>query len=97
MNNPRAPGLIRDGLHALWEDGDCVFCREHRRSLGGDRSTVLAVLPATEHPTSANLERLAHEYGLKDELDAKWALRPLELVREGGRVMLVLEDPGASR
>src|SRR6202011_1091242 len=38
-------------------------------------------------------DRLAHEYGLKDELDAAWAVRPLELVRERGRVMLVLEDP----
>ena len=31
---------------------------------------------------------------LKDELDGAWAVRPLELVREGGRTMLVLEDPG---
>jgi hypothetical protein len=31
------------------------------------------------------LDRLAHEYGLKDELDAAWAARPLDLVREGGR------------
>jgi serine/threonine protein kinase len=56
---------------------------------------VLAVLPATEHPTPATLDRLAHEYGLKDELDAAWAVRPLELVRERGRTMLVLEDPGS--
>ncbi|OWK26516.1 hypothetical protein AJ87_05330 [Rhizobium yanglingense] len=31
---------------------------------------------------------------MKDELDSAWAVRPLELVREGGRTMLVLEDPG---
>ena len=31
---------------------------------------------------------------LKDELDGTWAVRPVELVREGGRTMLVLEDPG---
>ena len=31
---------------------------------------------------------------LKDELDGAWAARPLELIREGGRTMLVLEDPG---
>ena len=42
----------------------------------------------------SSLDRLAHEYGLKDELDEAWAVRPLELVREGGRTMLVLEDPG---
>jgi hypothetical protein len=31
---------------------------------------------------------------LKDELDEAWAVRPLELMRDGGRAMLVLEDPG---
>ena len=56
--------------------------------------SVLAVLPAAEHPTPATLDRLAHEYGLKDELDGAWAVRPLELIRERGRTMLVLEDPG---
>jgi PAS domain S-box-containing protein len=53
---------------------------------------VLAVLPAAEHPTPAILDRLAREYGLKDELDGAWAVRPLELVSERGRIMLVLED-----
>jgi hypothetical protein len=72
-----------------------VFCRRHRRSGDGERGTVLAVLPAMDHPTPANLDRLAHEYGLKDELDAAWAVRPLELVRERGLTMLVLEDPGS--
>jgi serine/threonine protein kinase len=52
----------------------------------------LVVLPAAEYPTPATLDRLAHEYGLKDELDGAWAVRPLELVHERGRVMLVLED-----
>src|SRR5262249_26159541 len=61
---------------------------------GGNRTTVLAVLPALEHPPLTSLDRLAHEYGLKDELDGAWAARPLELIREGSRAMLVLEDPG---
>jgi PAS domain S-box-containing protein len=82
-------------FRVLWEDGDRIFCRGHRSSADGDRDTVLAVLPATEHPTPAALDRLAHEYGLKDELDVAWAVRPLELVRERGRTMLVLEDPGS--
>jgi serine/threonine protein kinase len=46
------------------------------------------------HPTPGSLNRLAHEYGLKDDLDGAWAVRPLELVRERGQTMLVLEDPG---
>jgi serine/threonine protein kinase len=43
---------------------------------------------------STVIDRLTHEYGLRDELDSAWALRPLELVSEGGRSMLVLEDSG---
>src|SRR5260370_764809 len=80
-------------LEVLWEDGDRVFCRGERHA-DGDRTAVLAVLAAAEHPTPATLDRLAREYGLKDELDGAWAVRPLELVRERGRVMLVLEDAG---
>jgi serine/threonine protein kinase len=37
---------------------------------------------------------LTHEYELKDELHGTWAMRPLELVREANRTMLVLEDAG---
>ena len=51
---------------------------------------MLVVRHAAEHPSPSSLERFTHEYGLKDELDAAWAVRPLEL----GRTTLVLEDPG---
>jgi len=80
------------GFQVLWEDGERVFCRGN--SHGDDKTLVLAVLPSSEHPAPATLDRLAHEYGLKEELDGPWAMRPLELIREGGRTMLVLEDPG---
>ena len=40
------------------------------------------------------IDRLAHEYALRDELDGRSAVRPLALVREHGRTVLVLEDPG---
>ena len=78
----------------LWENGDRVFCREWRQGAHGHRGTVLAVVPAAAHPTPAVLDRLAHEYALKDELDGAWAVRPLELVRERDRTKLVLEDNG---
>src|SRR5947209_5944314 len=86
-----APGDT--GLQVLWEDGERIFCRRWRDD-DGNRNAVLAVLPAAEHPTPGSLDRLAHEYGLKQDLDAAWAVRPLELVREHGRTLLVLEDPG---
>ena len=85
------------GLQVLWEDGERVFCRGWRLGADGNRRAVLAVLPAAEHPSPASLARLTHEYELKDELDGAWAARPLELARERGRTMLVLEDPVASR
>jgi PAS domain S-box-containing protein len=77
----------------IWEDNERVVYRTVRGT-DRDQQTVLAVLPAAEHPAPATLNRLTHEYGLKDELDEAWAARPLEFVREGGRVALVLEDPG---
>jgi serine/threonine protein kinase len=79
------------GLQVLWEDGERVFCRGERHA-DGHRTAVLAVLLATEHPAPATLDRLAGEHGLKDELDGAWALRPLELVRDCDRIMLLLED-----
>src|SRR5712675_1442566 len=92
MNPTSRFGVGRDSdLQVLWEDGERVFCRGESHA-DGYRTAVLAVLPAAEHPTPATLDRLAREYGLKDELDGAWALRPLELLRERGRTMLVLED-----
>ena len=79
------------GLQVLWENEELVFCRREAHA-DGHWADVLAVLPAAEHPTPATLDRLVHEYGLRDELDGAWAVRPLELVRERGRMMLLLED-----
>ncbi|MCX4170264.1 MULTISPECIES: trifunctional serine/threonine-protein kinase/ATP-binding protein/sensor histidine kinase [Paraburkholderia] len=80
-------------LQTLWDDGERVFCRGQRPGKG-DGQNILLVRPAAEHPLPASLDRLTHEFGLKDELDDAWAVRPLELVREGGQTLLVLEDPG---
>ena len=64
-----------DGVSlVLWEDGDRVF----RRRLGDDgkRSAVLVVTPAAEHPSPSILDRLTHEYGLKEVLDGAWTVQP---------------------
>ena len=82
------------GLRVLWQDSERVVCREWRLDADGQRKAVLAVRPAAEHPTPASLDRLGHELGLKDELDGAWAVRPLDLTRDGRRSMLVLEDSG---
>ncbi|MEA2780064.1 MAG: hypothetical protein QOK29_1608, partial [Rhodospirillaceae bacterium] len=85
-----------NALEVVWEDGERVVCRTWRAGIDGHRNAVLVVLPAAEHPTPGSLNRLTHEHGLKEDLDSAWAARPLELVRERGRTMLVLEDPGGA-
>ena len=55
-----------------------------RADYGAGRGPPFARRPRSPRP----------EYELKDELDGAWAVRPLELVRDRGRTMLVLEDPG---
>jgi hypothetical protein len=87
-----AGGVSR--LTVLLEDGERVLCRGWRDDGDGDETAVLAVLSASEHPAPAFVDQLAHEYGLKDELDDRSAARPLALVREHGRTMLLLKDPG---
>ena len=87
---------MNESLHVLWDVGDRVFCRGWRPGADGERRAVLIMLPAGERPSPATLGRLAHYYELKDELDGAWAVRPLELVREQGRTMLALEDPGGA-
>src|SRR5215470_3687327 len=79
---------------ASWEDGERIFCRDRRVGHDGNRSAVLVVVPAAEHPSRSSLDRLAHEYALKDELDGTWAVQPLELTNDGARPALVLEDTG---
>jgi hypothetical protein len=72
------------GLQVLWEEGECVFCRAWREADDGVRRAILAVVPASEHPSPRCLDRMAHEYALKEMLDGAWAARPLALEREGG-------------
>jgi PAS domain S-box-containing protein len=84
---------FRNGLETLWDDGERVLSRTRRPADGGDETRLL-VRPAGEPPSPAILGRLAREFELKDELDGAWAARPLGLVLEGGRTLLVLEDPG---
>ncbi|MET3972025.1 hypothetical protein ACVWXN_000200 [Bradyrhizobium sp. i1.4.4] len=57
----------------LWEDGERVFRRGWRLDDNGNRLAVLLVAPAADHPSRTRLDRLTHEYELKDELDGAWA------------------------
>jgi len=82
------------GPQLLSDNDGILLCRACHEGVDGKRDIVLAVLPAAEHPTPQSLDRLTHEYHVRDELDGAWAAKPLELVQEASRTILVLEDPG---
>ena len=88
-------GAYLDGSsQVLWEDGERAFRRGWRPDDSGEQRAILIVLPAADHPFRSSLDHLTHEHELKDELDGAWAARPLELVHDAGRTMLLLEDAG---
>src|SRR3974390_1639326 len=63
-------------LELLSDDGERILCRGLMADReGADRSVLLAI-PAADHPPPAALDRLAHEYALRYELDSAWAPRP---------------------
>lgn len=84
---------MNEGMQMLWDDGERILRRGRRASGGNDVDVLIASL-ATEQPSGASVERLAHEFSLKNQLEGDWAARPLELSQDDGRVQLVLEDPG---
>jgi len=85
------PHSLDGGSQVLRQDGECIFRRGWCLD-GNDRQhAVLIVLPATDHPSRSHLNRLTHEYELKDEFDGTWAVSPLDLLQlvingHGGRL-----------
>jgi hypothetical protein len=66
------------------------------RGAGAGLDPILLVEPVAEYSARESLKRLEHEYSLRDALDPDWAARPIALARRGGRMVLVLEDPGGA-
>src|SRR5277367_3332725 len=73
MNSSRFATYGNGSLRGVWEDGERVLYRGSRPNGHGEQRAALIVLPAGERPSPASLDRLAHEYELKDELDGAWA------------------------
>ncbi|PZV33990.1 AAA family ATPase [Mesorhizobium kowhaii] len=82
------------GHLAVWDEGDRIFTRQVLQDQKAGPQPVLIVRLAAELPTLASLDRLAHEYALRDELDSAWAAKPLAFNKEAGHSTLVLEDCG---
>src|ERR1700704_1380109 len=85
-------GWENDSPEVLWRDADRAFCRLWRND--AETHAFIPIPSGAEHPTLESINRLTREYELKDDLAADRALRPVELVRERGRTMLVVEYTG---
>jgi serine/threonine protein kinase len=83
-----------DVLEILSEDGGLIFGRGSRSAAGGQRQQVLVALPAAKRSEAGILNRLAHEYSLRDELKGDWAVQPSELLTDCGQSILLFEDSG---
>ena len=81
----------RRPLEPLWDDGERQYFKTWWSNAEGARQERMAVLPLSESPTPATINRFAHEFALKDYLDGDWAVRPLEVVQTGGRTLLLLD------
>ena len=78
-------------LQPLREDAEFVV---YRGSRDREPSHILVCAPASEQPAASILRRIEHEYDLRSRIETLRVARPLALVRERARTVLVLEDPG---
>jgi hypothetical protein len=85
-------GWEDDSLEVLWQGPGRIFCRLWRDDTEGDKHAFVTLVGA-EHPTLES-NRLTHEHDLKDYLEGAWALRPVELVGQRGRLYQLVRQPG---
>jgi PAS domain S-box-containing protein len=78
-------------IETLREDREWVLARGTHAS---DAGAMLVLSSAAPAPSPHGLDQLQHEFALRGQLDAAWAAVPRELVRDGARTTLLLEDPG---
>ncbi len=64
------------------------------RGRGPGGSSLLLLSLRTAFPAPDVLKRLEHEQSFRDELDPKWAARPIASANHGDHAAVVLEDPG---
>jgi PAS domain S-box-containing protein len=79
-------------LEPLREDEEFVLYRGYSRQ--AEAPSVLVLAPVSMHPALESLKKIEHEYSLRSELDATWAVRPVALSEYNDQKVLVLEDPG---
>ena len=77
-------------IEPLRQDGEFALARVARPN---GLPSCLLVSPVMEQPVPSSLAKLENAFALRDELDASWAARPVELVKFRGRLALVIEYP----
>src|SRR5439155_24393863 len=83
-------------LEPIREDDEFVLYRGRGRGTRTDKPDVLVLKPAPARPRMRSLNKLNHEYSLRDELLSEWAIRPLSLSQHyNGQATLVFDCPGA--
>src|SRR5262245_3944133 len=80
-----------DRIETLRRDEEFVLSRCFAAQ---DSHSVLMLVPVAEPPPPRALERLRHEYSLREQLESAWAAKPRMLADEHGRTTLLLDDPG---
>ena len=89
-----AVDLSEFALQPLREDEEFILYRGRPK-----RAEVLSILlltPVVTHSRLETLEKINHEYALKSDLDATWAVRPRDLSLYNEKTSLLLEDPGGT-
>jgi PAS domain S-box-containing protein len=85
--------LSRYVFEVLRKDEEFTLYRGRSKD---DGSRVLALSPVAEYAAPETLRWLEHAYSLRQELDRRWAARPIAMARHWDRPVLVLEDPGGT-
>jgi len=76
----------------LREDGELTL---YRGSMNDDPETsILVIAAAVDQPAPSSLLRLEQGDALRDQLDPRTTVQPIQLMHQEGRTILVLKDPG---
>jgi serine/threonine protein kinase len=81
-------------LETLREYGE--FSLHRAPSQQPEPASILLLTLASTRPTTETLEKLDHEYSLRNELATTWAFRPRDLSRYDNKTVLLHEDPGGA-
>jgi PAS domain S-box-containing protein len=86
--------LAQYTLEQVRRDAELVLFRGSRNAQGeGSRSSILVQVSVADPPSPATVRSLQQEYALRSELDPAYVVRPLSMMQNHGRPMVVLEDP----